>query len=126
MIMSFDVWKSDGRFLEIHGTRGSLKLPDPNSFGGPVFLFRPGMEGWQDVPLSHGYTDNMRIIGVADMACAIRDGRPNRCGGEMAYHVLDVMHAFGDSSKCGRHIEIESTCRQPAPLPMDVPAGQLG
>ena len=68
----------------------------------------------------------MRIIGVADMACAIRDGRPNRCGGEMAYHVLDVMHSLGDSSKSGRHIEIASTCRQPAPLPMDMPAGLLG
>ena len=126
LIMSFDVWKSDGRCLEIHGTHGSLKLPDPNGFGGSISLFRPGMENWQDVPLSHGYTNNMRIIGVADMACAIRDGRPNRCGGEMAYHVLDVMHSLGDSSKSGRHIEIASTCRQPAPLPMDMPAGLLG
>lgn len=125
LIMSFDVWKSEGRFLEIHGTRGSLKVPDPNGFGGPVALCRAGMETWQEVPPSHGYTDNLRMIGVADMACAISKGRANRCSGEMAYHVLDVMHSFGDSSRSGRHIEITSSCRQPVALPSGLPEGQL-
>jgi predicted dehydrogenase len=125
MVMSFDVWKSEGRNIEIHGTTGSLKVPDPNGFGGPVFLFRPGVENWQEVPLSHGYTDNLRMIGAADMASAVRHDRPNRCSGEMAYHVLDVMHAFCDSSRAGRHIEIESTCSQPSALPLGLPAGEL-
>lgn len=125
MVMSFDVWKHSAHPIEIHGTEGSLKVPDPNGFGGEVFLFRPGMEEWEKVPLSHGYTDNMRSIGAADLACALRTGRPNRCAGEMAFHVLDVMLAFDESSETGRHIEIESTCTQPAPLPMNLQKGKL-
>ena len=125
LVMSFDVWKSEGRHLELHGTHGSLKLPDPNCFGGPVSLFRPGMESWQEMPLSHGYTENLRMIGVADMSSALRHGRINRCSGEMGYHVLDVMHALGDSSRTGKRVEIESRCIQPAPLPLNLQAGKL-
>ena len=125
LVMSFDVWKNSNHNIEIHGTSGSLKVPDPNGFGGDISLFRSGMEEWQNVPFSHGFTENARSIGAADMACAIQSGRPNRCSGELAYHVLDVMHAFDESSTSGKHIEIESSCSQPAPLPLDLPAGQL-
>lgn len=125
LVMSFDVWKSNNQCLELHGTAGSLKIPDPNFFNGEICLFRPGMENWESVPYSHGYTENMRSIGVADMAYAIRSGRVNRCSGAMAYHVLDVMHAFDESSTSGSHIEIKSTCSQPEALPMGLPAGQL-
>ncbi len=125
LVMSFDVWKHSSHFIEVHGTAGSLKVPDPNNFDGDISVFRPGMENWESVPYSHGYTENMRSIGVADMAYAIRSGRANRCSGELAYHVLDVMHAFDESSNSGTHIEIKSTCAQPAALPMDLAAGQL-
>lgn len=125
MVMSFDVWKQSAHPIEIHGTDGSLQVPDPNCFDGTVSLLTEGMEDWQEVPFSHGYTDNMRSIGAADMAYAIQSGRPNRCSGEMAFHVLDVMLAFDESSQAGRHIEIQSTCRQPAPLPLNLPKGKL-
>ena len=125
LVMSFDVWKQSAHPIEIHGTEGSMKVPDPNCFGGPVSLFKPGMTDWEEIPCSHGYTDNMRSIGVADMAYAIQSGRPNRCSGEMAYHVLDVMHAFDESSDSGKHITIQSTCNQPAPLPLNLPTGEL-
>jgi len=69
------------------------------------------------MPLSHKYTENSRIFGVSDMADAIENGRINRCSGELAYHVLEVMHAFQNSSDKGCHINIESTCEQPAALP---------
>ncbi|MGA1530827.1 MAG: Gfo/Idh/MocA family protein [Kiritimatiellia bacterium] len=125
LVMSFDVWRHSAPPIEIHGTAGSLKAPDPNTFGGPVSLFRPGYDGWKDIPLSHGHTENMRSIGVADMAYAIQSGRPGRCSGEMAFHVLDVMHAFDASSESGGHLLIESACAQPAALPMGLPDGQL-
>ncbi len=125
VITSFDVWRHSCHPIEIHGTNGSLKVPDPNCFDGTVSLFRAGMDDWQNIPYSHGYSENMRSIGAADMAYAIQSGRPNRCSGQMAYHVLDVMLAFDESSESGKHIEIESTCTQPAALPMDLPAGSL-
>ncbi|HEU5369624.1 MAG TPA: Gfo/Idh/MocA family oxidoreductase, partial [Ktedonobacterales bacterium] len=36
IITSFDVWSSRLPRIEIYGTRGSLGVPDPNTFGGPV------------------------------------------------------------------------------------------
>ena len=125
IVMSFDVWQHSSHPIEIHGTNGSLRVPDPNCFDGPVSLFQPGMDEWKTMPMTHGYTGNMRSIGVADLAYAILGGRPNRCGGEMAYHVLDVMHAFDESSESGNHVEIQSGCTQPAALPIGLPQGQL-
>ena len=64
---------------------------------------------WRDVPLTHGYTENSRGMGVADMASpAIREGRPHRASGELAYHVLDVMAAFEGAPTAGRHVAITS------------------
>jgi predicted dehydrogenase len=77
------------------------------------------------VPLTHGWTENSRGLGVADMAHALRSGRPHRASGALAYHVLDAMHAFLDSSQEGRHIELQSTCERPAPLPTGLPATTL-
>jgi hypothetical protein len=69
------------------------------------------------VPLTHGYTENSRGLGVADLAQALRSGRPHRASGELAYHVLDLMHTIHEASREGRHIEMSSTCHRPEPLP---------
>ena len=76
IITSFDVWAHNLPCIEIHGTTGSLSVPDPNTFGGPVKVRRPGMDEWADIPLTHGYAENSRSLGVADMAYALRTGRP--------------------------------------------------
>ena len=99
---------------------GSLQVPDPNGFGGSVRLFKKDQEEWTEVPLTHGYSENSRGIGVADMAYALKSGCAHRASGELAYHVLDIMHAFHDASNQGRHIELESTCEQPAPMPVEL------
>jgi len=125
IITSFDVWASELPRIQVYGTEGSLSVPDPNGFGGKVRLWRSRDEGWRQMPLTHGYTDNSRGIGVADMAYGLRSGRPHRPSGELAYHVLDVMHAFLDASESGEHVELESTCSQPAPLPQGLPDGVL-
>ncbi len=62
-------------------------------------------------------TATIRVIGVADMATAIRERRPHRANGDLAYHVLEVMEAFQRSSDAGRHITIESRPERPEPLP---------
>jgi predicted dehydrogenase len=116
LVMSFDVWANRLPQLEIYGTEGSLFLPDPNGFGGPVKLHRAGAEP-QEMPLTHGFTDNNRGIGLADMVQAMRSGRDHRCNERLAYHVLDVMVAFHESSATGRHVELTSTCERPAMLP---------
>jgi predicted dehydrogenase len=116
LITSFDVWASNLPRLEVYGSEGSLSLPDPNTFAGPVRVRTANAKEWVEVPLTHGFTENSRGLGVADMAQAIRDGRPHRANGEMAYHVLDLMQAFEAASQSGRHVEIESRCERPAAL----------
>jgi predicted dehydrogenase len=117
VVTSFDVWEPYDPLMVVYGTEGSLRVPDANTFGGPVGLRIGGEEGWNDVPLSHGFVDNHRGIGLADMAYALRSGRPHRAGGDMAFHVLDVMHAIHEASERGRQLSIESSCDRPEPLP---------
>jgi len=125
LVMSFDVWKHSNHNIEIHGEEGSMQVPDPNGFGGDVNIYKPGNDGWQSVLLSHGYTDNMRSIGVADMAYAIRYNRKNRCSGELAYHVLDVMLSLIESGEIEKFVNIESTVEQPAALPTGLKNGEM-
>jgi predicted dehydrogenase len=117
IVTSFDVWASELPLIEIHGTLGTLSVPDPNSFGGTVRLRRASDRAWETVSLTHGYTENSRGLGVADMAYALRTGVPHRANGELAYHVLDIMHAIHDSAEHGRYMVLESTCPRPHPLP---------
>jgi predicted dehydrogenase len=125
IIMSFDTWAHHLPRIEIYGSEGSLSVPDPNTFGGPVQINRNDGKGWVDVPLTHGYTENSRGIGVADMAYALGSGRPHRANGDLAYHVVDVMQGIHEASEFGRHVEIQSTCDKPAALPVGLKHGTL-
>lgn len=122
---SFDVWGGMNLpQIEIYGTEGSLSVPNPNTFDGPVHLKERG-EDWQEIPLTHNNADNSRGIGVADMSYALSSGRIHRANGDMAFHVLDIMHAFHEASENGTHIEITSTCERPTALPPKLPARTL-
>ncbi|NLM09672.1 MAG: hypothetical protein GX213_02590 [Clostridiaceae bacterium] len=57
-------------------------------------VLRQETKEWNEVPLTHGYTENSRGIGVADMAYALRTGRKHRANSDLTYHVLDIMHGF--------------------------------
>lgn len=122
---TFDVWASQLPRLEIHGTEGSLSLPDPNTFGGPVHVRRAGDSEWRQVPLTHAYTSNSRGLGVADMAQAMQSERDHRASGRLAYHVLDIMQAFHEASESDRHVSLTSTCERPAALPLGLQPGLL-
>jgi predicted dehydrogenase len=110
--------------LEIYGTDGILYAPDPNMFGGTIRLQqRDG--GIQEIPYSHGYTENSRGIGVADMAYAIRTGRPHRASGELARHVIDITLGIFESSRTDRHVAITARAERPTALPLGLPANEL-
>jgi predicted dehydrogenase len=122
LVTSFDIWHAQVPRIEIYGSQGTLSVPDPNMFGDPVRVRLAGDGEWRDVPPTHGYTQNSRGIGVADMAYAIRDGRPHRASGDLAFHVLDLMHAFHDASQEGRHIDLTSGVERPDALPVGWPS----
>ena len=124
ILTSFDVWAHHLPRIEIYGTEGSLSVPDPNTFRGPVSVRRANAKEWQEIPLTHS-DEVKRGIGVADMAYALRSGRPHRVSGALAYHVLDVMCASLEASESGSHIEIQSSVERPAPLPLGLLPGTL-
>ena len=108
--------------IMIFGTDGAMKVPDPNQFDGSVQLFRDG--AYEDQP--HAFIEGYgRAVGLADMAHAIRKGRPHRCSLEQAYCVLDAMIGFRDASESGRAHLIEMPYERPAPMPADLPFGEL-
>ncbi|GIP33864.1 Gfo/Idh/MocA family protein [Paenibacillus sp. J2TS4] len=126
MITSFDIVGGSALpRIEIYGSEGTLSVPNPNTYAGPVRIRGKEAKEWSEVPLTHGYTDNSRGLGVLDMAYALRSGRTHRANGELAYHVLEAMHGIHDAAKEGRHYEMKSTCEQPAPLPLGLRADTL-
>jgi predicted dehydrogenase len=126
LVTTFDVWAESQARIDLYGTEGTLSLPDPNFADGPVRLWRSDAAAWIDVPLTHTYTGNTRGIGLADMAQALRLGRKHRARGELGMHVLEVIHAFLDSSERGEHVAVNSTFERPEPLPARSPEGIFG
>jgi len=123
---SFDVAGHRHLPLEVYGTEGSLIVPDPNRFDGEVQLLKPG-GSWAAVATDMPYGDgNYRSIGLADMALALREGRPHRASGALALHVLEVIEAIVRSSGEGRRIPVETSVDRPAPLSDSLVGGRLG
>jgi predicted dehydrogenase len=144
IITSFDVCASRLPIIEIYGADATLAVPDPNGYGGPVQIrrgdhtrnagFQPASAGsrhdWEDVPLVSELSENWRGLGVADMAAAIREegaktsagaaaaspARQHRASGDLALHVLEVMHAIHEASARDHYVTIQS--RPPRPDPM--------
>ena len=111
--------------IVIYGTKATLKVPDPNTFDGvPQIRHEGGDDKWHDVPHTFvaGYG---RSIGLADMAHAVRGRRRHRCSLEQGYCVLDAMAGFLDASRNGRAHEIVGGYERPAPMPVDLPFGEL-
>ncbi len=125
MTMSFDVARHRHVPIELYGETGSLIVPDPNYFGGKV-EFATAAEDWREIPTQGPYADgNYRILGLADMAHAIRSGRPHRASGQLAFHVLEVMEAFQSSSDAGAAVAMSTHPERPAPLPPSLLVGEL-
>ena len=122
--MSFDIWSHNLPIIEVYGTEGSLRVPDPNTFGGLVEVRRSEDKEWRQLPLTH--SDQVsRGIGVADLAAGIIHGRPHRASGEMAYHVLEAMLAVNLASERGAHVILDSTATKPKALPVGLKLGEL-
>jgi predicted dehydrogenase len=125
LVTSFDVWASDTPWMEIYGTEGTLAVPDPNTFGGPVRVRRARQERWATLPLVHGWEDNCRGLGLADLLAAVTQGRPHRADGALAYHVLEAMVGILRSSETGQWHTLESQVDRPAPLGVGPTWGDL-
>jgi predicted dehydrogenase len=123
LVTSFDVAASRYRCLEIYGTEGTLAVPDPNTFRGPVLRRGLRDQWWHDVELLPATLPQQRGIGLADMLWASRTGRAHRASGGLALHVLEIMDGALTSSRDGRRFALTTTCERAAPLPSDLAPG---
>ena len=141
MMVSFDVWESETPRLEIYGTEGTICIPDPdpvdgaNIFHGPVWYRTRATSRWTMRPRpkapadwsvgenTHGLNFDARGVGLAEMAHAIRDGRPPRASGTLGLHLCEVMQGIADGHKSGRFVDIISSCERPPMLPEDETKG---
>lgn len=128
MITSWDVWAQGHSNMELYGEKGTLFVPDPNFFGGELRLTEEREEvalpDWEHPFEKENFFDknqnkhqaNYRGAGLADMALAIQEGRPQRCSLEFAHHVVDVMTSILESGETGQAVNLSTTCEKPAAL----------
>ena len=115
LLASFDVVASELPWLEIHGSEGTLILPDPGEYGGTVRFSGRGDTEWVELYRAPVHGDD-RGIGAAEMAEAMRADRPHRASGELGRHVVDVLSSLLEASEAGRAIDLTTTCDRPAPM----------
>ena len=115
---TFDVQfpREQSRFIEVYGTEGTLFVPDPNEFSGPIRLYRPEDRQLRELPLMYDYKENSRGLGLADMANALLNGRPFRAEWKQTLHVLEIMTAFEKSSAAERTLTLETKYDRGAPM----------
>ena len=124
---SWDVWKHGHAPMELYGELGSVFVPDPNFFAGEVQMSKKGENADETLHWDHPFgvnneergVANYRAAGLADMAQAIRDGRPHRCSLELALHVVEVMTAILQSGEERQFIEMQTRCERPRALSPD-------
>lgn len=117
VVMSFDAVATRSANIEIHGESGSLVVPDPNYFDGDVQIRTLGSTAWTTVPVSAGYLNAGRGVGIADLA-STPDGAAPRAGGPLAYHVLDIMENLLQSAETGKAHQVPSTVERPTAVPL--------
>ena len=135
---TFDVYYARGaqaRF-EIYGTKGTIAVPDPNTFGGPILLLRPEDQipapkvdpalahkeapnfyaGYREIPLMYDYKENSRALGLCDMCKAIETGRDWRANYQQQHHVLEILTSFSKSCEKGEYIPLKTKYYRTAPM----------
>jgi predicted dehydrogenase len=127
---SWDVSSHGHHNIELYGTEGTVYVPDPNFFGGDIVVAdengnKQTVEAWDhpfnvinNLPGQQGRA-NYRTAGLADMMQAIEQGRPARCGLDVALHAVDVMTSLLKAGESGEVVTLTTTCERPAALGPD-------
>ena len=124
---SWDVFRHSNHPIELHGTKGSLRLPDPDNFGGVVDVSHGGaaweaadtstmLYGAVNWPVDAPDRANYRMLGLADLSRAVIEGRAPRASGDLALHVLEVMEAILRAGETGTAQAVPGMITQPAKL----------
>ena len=118
LMTSFDIYGAKLPIMEIYGSKGTLRVPDPNWFCGPVILHTPG-EGDVEIPLAFAYTENSRALGLSEMALALEQGRTPRASYRQTLHVLEVLTGFERAAAQGGYLDLTTAYEREAPMAAD-------
>ena len=124
ILTSFDIYGAKLPIIEIYGSKGTLRVPDPNCFGGPVVLHIPG-KGDEEIPVEFDYPENSRGLGLAEMAAALKEGRRPRASYEQTLHVLEILTGFERAAAKGGYLELSTSYKREAPMEQGLPHGVL-
>lgn len=125
-LLSFDSALERAGVFEVHGTEGSIVIPDPNMFTGRIAIVRPlgaitdavkDEQEWIEIE-QHGAVTG-RGLGLLDMVRAIAEDRPHIASGALGHHVLDVLLSAEESVATGETITVASTVDAVPALPVD-------
>ena len=132
LTMSWDTWKHGLPGIELYGSEGSLRVPDPNYFGGMVGISQRGQD-WREMdssdmpmgvpnfhspfwPATAPYKANYRGAGLAELARVALQGGEHRSSGLLSLHVLEIMHAILESAEAGTAKAIVFQFQRPAAI----------
>jgi len=113
---TFDVHTAQVPRIEIYGSEGTLCVPDPNYFEGPVRLYTSETGEFTEKPLQFKYSENSRALGLSDMAEAINSNRKTRASGELLIHINEIMAGFHRASDEQSFVEMQTTAERPEPM----------
>ena len=129
--LSFDVIAHHRNHIELYGDKGSILVPDPNMFGGSVFVCKKLGGSWKEyktdkMPLGKinirekslraneaPINANYRGVGLAEMVYCIKNKKKHRCNGELSLHVLDIIKSIMYAAKIGKRVNIKTSCQIP-------------
>lgn len=111
--------------IEVMGTEGTLCIHDPNNFMGPLTVKRAHNPEPLVIPYTHGFNDrDMRGLGVADMAYAIKNHRTPRADAQLGLHAFEVIHRIWQSTSTNLTYTVKNRACQPKALRTTAFCGQ--
>ena len=134
LTLSFDVIAHQKNHIELYGNKGSMIVPDPNMFGGSVYVCKKSGDIWKEYKTNKmllgkinirsqssranesSTNANYRGVGLAEMAYSIENKKVNKCNGELSLHVLDIIQSTMKACKTGIPQSIKTTCKKPQPF----------
>jgi len=132
LTLSFDVIAHQRNHIELYGSKGSMIVPDPNMFGGSVYVCNKLGDPWKEYKTNKMHLGkinirsqssranesptnaNYRGVGLAEMAYSIENKKINKCNGELSLHVLDIIQSTMKACKTNKPQVIKTTCKKPS------------
>ncbi len=132
LTLSFDVIAHQRNHIELYGSKGSMIVPDPNMFGGSVYVCNKLGDPWKEYKTNKMHLGkinirsqssranespknaNYRGAGLAEMAYSIENKKINKCNGELSLHVLDIIQSTMKACKTNKPQIIKTTCKKPS------------